>query len=149
MYLFFNVHFSNSSLFWRPFTNIALKLQMSDEFVKAKLHKWAKLERKFTKTKQTTKKLIWYYTTKQMNSSAAQKKRLHIKYINVLGGLLCSCFMLHAYFTNVLWRVNDLLQHHASIAASQAQSQGTGEECMRRKGRWPCGFMEEHSCAND
>jgi len=36
-----------------------------------------------------------------MNTSAGQN-RIHIIYTNVAGGLLCSYFMLRAYFTNTL-----------------------------------------------
>lgn len=69
-----------------------------------------------------------------MNTGAGQNK-LHIKYSNTAGGLLWSYFTFHAYFTSVLWTVNGVLQHQASVALPQTKSQWTEGEHMKREGK--------------
>lgn len=128
IYLFFNAYISHSSLFWRPFTNIALKLLMSDVFVKGKLHKWAKLERKFPQRKEPM-------PSHQPNEHWCWTKQTVHKISNIAGGLLWPYFMFHAYFTSVLWTVNGVLQHQASVALPQTESQWIEGERMKREGK--------------
>lgn len=130
IYLFFNAHFSHSSLFWRLFTNIALKLLMSDAFVKGKLHKWAKLERKFPSKRRvdaippdkwtpTLEKThcTWNTLTLRVARSGHTSRYRLISQVSYEG--------LMGYCTT-----------KPSEQVNFPQSQWTRGERMRREGRW-------------